>query len=82
VKVSSGAEHEDDPTAGDEGSTSKSEPARGELLLDERNDTTLLTLPMNLLILPAKNKHKAKTTHEKIGIRENNTLGVSHPGSQ
>jgi hypothetical protein len=37
---------------------------------------------MNLLILPAKNKHKAKITHEKIGIRENNTLGVSHPGSQ
>jgi hypothetical protein len=55
VKVSSKVECEDDPTAGDEGWTSILEPAWDEeRLLYERNDTALLTLPMNLLILPAK----------------------------
>jgi hypothetical protein len=55
VKVSSRAEHEDDLTVGDEGSTSISDPTRDEeRLLDEQNDTALLTLPMNLLILPTK----------------------------
>jgi hypothetical protein len=55
VKVSSRIGREDDPMVGDEGSTSISEPARDEEgLVDEQNDTALLTLPMNLLILPAK----------------------------
>jgi hypothetical protein len=61
VKVSSRAEHEDDPIVGDEGSTSTSEHAWDEeRLLDERNDTALLTLPMNLLILPAKTNTRKK----------------------
>jgi hypothetical protein len=66
VKVYSRAEHEDDPTVGDEGSTSISEPARDkEWLLDEQNDTALLTLPMNLLILLAKTNTRQKQLVEK-----------------
>jgi hypothetical protein len=65
VKVSSRAKREDDPTAGDGGSTSISEPAWDEeRLLDERNDTALLTLPMNLLILPAKTNTRQKQLME------------------
>jgi hypothetical protein len=61
MKVSSGAECEDDPTAGDEGSTSMLDLARGEeQLLDEQNDTTLLTLLTNLLILPANTSTRKK----------------------
>jgi hypothetical protein len=61
VKVSSRAEREDDPTTGDEGSTSVSEPTQDEeRLLDERDDTPFLTLLMNLLILPAKTNIRQK----------------------
>jgi hypothetical protein len=61
VHVSSGAEREDNSTTGDEGSTSILEPARDEeWLLDERNATALLTLPMNLLILPTKTNTRQK----------------------
>jgi hypothetical protein len=61
MKVSSGAECEDDPTAGDEGLTSMLDLARGEeQLLDEQNDTTLLTLLTNLLILPANTSTRKK----------------------
>jgi hypothetical protein len=65
VKVSSRAEGEDDPTTGDGGSMSISEPTWDEeRLLDERNDTALLTLPMNLLILPAKTNTRQKQLME------------------
>jgi hypothetical protein len=65
VKVSSGAEREDDPTVGDEGSTSISKPAWDEeQLIDEQNDTTLLTLQMNLLILPTKTNIRYKQLME------------------
>jgi hypothetical protein len=60
VKVSSGAEREDDLMAGDEGSTSISEPARDEeRLLDERKTRTL-DLANELAHSSYKNKHKAK----------------------
>jgi hypothetical protein len=57
-----------------------SEPARDEeWLLNERNDTTLLTLPVNLLILLEKTQGKNNSWRQ---VRENNMLGVSHPKSQ
>jgi hypothetical protein len=59
-----------------------SNPARDEVrLLDEWNDTALLTLLMNLLILPTEINTR-KTTRGKIGIKENNMLGVSRPKGQ
>jgi hypothetical protein len=70
VKVSSRAEREDDPMAGDEGSTSILELAWDEeRLLDERNDTAFLTLLTNLLILPAKTNTRQKQLVE-IGSRK------------
>jgi hypothetical protein len=61
VKVSSGTEREDDPMAGDEGSTSMLDPTWDEERLHvERNDTALLTLLTNLLILPAKTNARQK----------------------
>jgi hypothetical protein len=66
VKVSSRAWREDDPMAGDEGSTSISKPAWDEeQLLVERNNTTLLTLLTNLLILSAKTNTRQKQLMEK-----------------
>jgi hypothetical protein len=66
VKVFSRVEREDDPTVGDEGSTSILEPAwDGEQLLDERNDIALLIFPMNLLILPTKTNTRQKQLVEK-----------------
>jgi hypothetical protein len=70
VKVSSRAEREDDPMAGDEGSTSILELAWDEeRLLDEWNDTAFLTLLTNLLILPAKTNTRQKQLVE-IGSRK------------
>jgi hypothetical protein len=43
--------------------------------------TRTLDLANELAHSSRKNKHKAKNSW-KIGIRENNTLGVSRPGSQ
>jgi hypothetical protein len=66
MRFSVGAWRDDDPTTGDGGSTSMLEPAQDEArLLDERNDTTLLTLLTNLLILPAKTNTRQKQLVEK-----------------
>jgi hypothetical protein len=52
-----GVDQDDDLLAvGDRESTSMSEPAHDEELLVDRNDTALLTFPMNLLILQNRQK--------------------------